>query len=230
MKTKIDLLMALGIVLILISGCKKDESDNDIITDIDGNEYHTVTIGTQVWMVENLKTTNLNDKTPIEEITEGTVWASATTAAYCWYENNDTAYKNTYGALYNWHTVGTGKLCPSGWHVATDKEWDVLIDTLGGMDIAGGKIKSIGTIENKNGVWHDPNTGATDEFGFTAMPGGGRYFNGNTGWMGHYGTYWTSTESSSSAAWTRYMKYNGADVSRDAYPKVTGYSVRCIKD
>jgi len=106
------------------------------ITDIDGNYYTTVTIGTQVWMVENLKTTKYNDGTGIPLVTDNTVWCNLSTPGYCWYNNDETTYKNPYGALYNWHTVHTGKLCPSGWHVPTDSEWITLTSYFGGMNTA----------------------------------------------------------------------------------------------
>ena len=138
--------------------------DYSIIADIDGNIYNTVIIGTQVWMKENLKATKLNDGTNILLETDNATWISLTDPAYCWYNNDASSYKNTYGALYNWFTVETGKLCPTGWHVPSDAEWFTLIDFLGGESVAGGKLKEIG-----NTHWNSPNTGATDEYGFTAI-------------------------------------------------------------
>ena len=108
------------------------------VVDIDGNVYHTVTIGTQVWMVENLKTTKYNDGTAIPLVTDNTAWGALTTPGYCWYNNDSATYKNTYGALYNWYAVNTGKLAPTGWHVPTDSEWTVLTTYLGGQSVAGG--------------------------------------------------------------------------------------------
>jgi uncharacterized protein (TIGR02145 family) len=235
MKTKTTVqvcsIIAIGLSFVFFTGCKKEDNNDDIlISDIDGNEYHTIIIGNQEWMVENLKTTQYNDGTPIPLITESSEWKSMSSPGYCWYENDDTTYKNTYGALYNWYAVNTDKLCPTGWHVPTEEEWTNLNDSLGGKDVAGGKMKSIGTIEIGDGEWFSPNTDATNEVGFSALPGGGRYFNGNFGWMGHYGTCWSSTESSSSSAWSRYVKYNSGSLSREAYDKKTGYSVRCIRD
>ena len=122
------------------------------VTDIDGNVYHTVTIGTQTWMVENLKTTKYNDGTAIPLVTDSTAWLNLTTPGYCWYNNDAATYKNTYGALYNWFTVNTSKLAPSGWHVPTDAEWTTLITYLGGETVAGGQMKSTGTIELGTGL------------------------------------------------------------------------------
>jgi uncharacterized protein (TIGR02145 family) len=222
-------MVATGVLISVLIACDKDD-ENITVTDIDGNVYHTVKIGSQVWMVENLKVTSYNDGTPIPLVTDQAEWTSMTGPGYCWYDNEEATYKNTYGALYNWHTVNTGKLCPEGWHVPTDEEWTTLCEYLDGDTIAGGKLKAKGTIEDGDGLWDSPNEGATDEYGFSALPGGGRYFNGVFGWMGHYGTCWTSTESSANNAYVRYMRYNYKVLVRDQYDKKTGYSVRCIKN
>ena len=116
------------------------EKEPEIVTNIEGNVYKTVTIGSQVWMSENLKTTKLNDGTDIPSVTSNTEWAELSTPGYCYYDNS---WSNAliYGALYNWHTVNTGKLCPTGWHVPTDEEWTTLITYLGGDTLVGGKLK-----------------------------------------------------------------------------------------
>jgi uncharacterized protein (TIGR02145 family) len=142
--------------------------ETNTVTDIDGNIYHTVTIGTQVWMVENLKTTKYRNGDPIPNVT-GNAWAALTTGAYCWYNNDAATYKATYGALYNWYAVADSRnIAPTGWHVPTDAEWTTLTTFLGGESVAGGKLKETGTNH-----WTSPNTGATNETGFTALPGGG---------------------------------------------------------
>ena len=115
----------------------------DGINDIDGNAYNKVTIGRQTWLVENLRTTKYNDGTLIPLVQDNTAWSNLITPGYCWFDNDEVANKNPYGALYNWYAVNTGKLCPSGWHVPTDTEWTTLIDNLGGLDVAGGKLKEI---------------------------------------------------------------------------------------
>ena len=115
--------------LILFStGCKNDMS---MITDVDGNSYHTVKIGTQTWMVENLKTTKFNDGSPIPLIRDSSTWKASLTPGYCFYKNDSAKNKSTYGALYNWNAVNTGRLAPKGWHVPTDAEWTVLINYVG---------------------------------------------------------------------------------------------------
>jgi uncharacterized protein (TIGR02145 family) len=194
------------------------------VVDIDGNVYHTVTIGTQVWMVENLKTTTLNDGTRIPLVTEDTAWYNLTKPAYCWYEN-DTANKAVYGALYNWYAVNTGKLAPTGWHVPTDAEWTVLTSLLGGMDTAGGALKSADTI-----YWHSPNTGATNSSGFSALPGGSRYYYGAFYSIGYYGYWWSSTAFSGANASNRFINYDFTTVFGNNYPKTDGFNIRCLKN
>jgi uncharacterized protein (TIGR02145 family) len=125
----------LGIGIILTQGCKKDDGNTpagETVTDADGNVYHTVQIGNQVWMVENLRTTKYNDNSPITPVSDNAVWGTLTTEAYCWYNNDEATNKNTYGALYNWYVLNTGKLCPTGWHVPSQAEWETLISSLGG--------------------------------------------------------------------------------------------------
>jgi uncharacterized protein (TIGR02145 family) len=133
----------------------------------------------------------------------------------------------TYGFLYNWYTVSTNKLCPAGWHVPSDAEWTELADTLGGVDAAGGKLKEIGTKH-----WQDPNAGATDETGFTALPGGFRLSNGKYDRIGFSGVWWSSTESDFNIlnAWCWIMTYDESFIERIPDSKRRGFSVRCIKD
>jgi uncharacterized protein (TIGR02145 family) len=143
------------------------------VTDVDGNVYKTLTIGTQIWMTENLKTTKYSDGSDIPRVTDNTEWSSLTTGALCWYKNDEATYRNLYGAYYNFHAVNTGKLCPTGWHVPTDTEWTELTTYLGGINNTGGKLKETGTIfASPPGLWRHPNTDATNETGFTARPGG----------------------------------------------------------
>jgi uncharacterized protein (TIGR02145 family) len=194
------------------------------VTDIDGNVYNTVTIGTQVWMAENLRTTKYNDNTAIPNITDTTAWKALTTPAYCWYNNDASTYKANYGALYNWYTVNTGKLAPKGWHVPTDAEWTTLTTYLGGAAVAGGKLKETGTVH-----WID-NMYATNETGFTALPGGLRWEDGLFYNVGVIGKWWSATEFLTNNAWYRQMYSKDSDVERYGYFKRPGFSVRCVKD
>lgn len=204
---------------------KTQQGGGYTITDIDGNIYHTVSIGTQVWMVENLKTTRYNDGIVLPLVTNSTSWLNLTTPAYCWYNNDASAYKNTYGALYNWYAVNTGKLAPKGWHVPTDAEWTTLTTYLGGDTVAGGKLKEIDTTH-----WQSPNTGATNETGFTALPGGFRDLGGKFYLVGILGRWWCSTEGGTYYAWNRHIDYGNIGVYRNYWEKGIGYSVRCLKD
>jgi len=196
------------------------------VKDIEGNIYKTVTIGTQVWMAENIKTTKYNDGTAIPLVLDNREWESLTTPAYCWYDNDETANKNTYGALYNWYTVKTGKLCPTGWHVPSDAEWTTVTTYLGGESVAGGKLKEAGTSH-----WETPNKGATNETGFNALPGGNRNNNGTFFSIGIYGDWWSSPEKSTTTAYSRNMCYGYGSIYWGSYfSKQYGFSVRCLRD
>jgi uncharacterized protein (TIGR02145 family) len=195
------------------------------VTDIDGNVYHTITIGTQVWMVENLKTTKFNDGTSIQLVPDSVEWITLSTPGYCWYRDDHATYKDPYGAMYNWFAVNTGKLAPVGWHVPTDAEWTTLTTFLGGVNVAGGKLKETGTTH-----WLSPNEGATNETGFTAVPGGERFTNGSFYYMNDRGYWWSSTEYDTFEAQGRGMTSFYQDVNTGFFIKGLGFSVRCIKD
>lgn len=192
--------------------------------DLDGNTYKTIKIGNQTWMAENLKTTKFNDGAAIPLVKDNAAWLGLNAPAYCWYDN-DSTNKNTYGALYNGYAVNTGKLCPTGWHVSSDAEWSELITYLGGENIAGGKLKEKGTRH-----WSSTNPGATNESGFTALPGGSRYSNGFYFTMKNLGYWWTSIEGKTLNGWYRSIYNRNSVVSRNYYDLTNGFSVRCVKD
>lgn len=199
------------------------------VSDVDGNAYKTIQIGTQTWMAENLKTTKYNEGTQIPMVTDDDRWYSIITPGYCTYSNDTGAYKAIYGALYNWYSVNTDKLCPLGWHVPSDAEWTTLIDYLGGSKIAGGKLKEIGTTH-----WDVPNTAATNETGFTALPGA---VHANYpilvrlpySLFGSNGRWWSSTEIEGHASCI-YMSYDDSIMYKGSLDKNCGLSVRCAKD
>jgi uncharacterized protein (TIGR02145 family) len=196
------------------------------LPDADGNSYFTVVIGTQIWTRENLKTTKYRDGTPIPNVSDNNTWSSLPTGAYCW-DNNDIANKNIYGALYNWIAITDSKgLCPTGWHVPTDGEWTTLTTYLGGTSVAGGKLKEAG-----NTHWYS-NSGATNESGFTALPGGYRYSSGGYSYPGSYGYWWSATENISNVTngYYRLIYYYNASIYGSDISKASGLSVRCIKD
>lgn len=203
--------------------------------DSDGNAYRIVTIGTQVWMAENLKTTKYNDGTAIPNVTDNATWGGLSTGAYCDY-NNNSSNSTTYGKLYNWYAVdnnastkmasnGGRNICPVGWHVPNDAEWTTLITYLGGESAAGGKLKESGTTH-----WTTPNFGATNETGFTALPGGYRNWDGwSFSEMGTSGRWWSSSPNFTNADFV--VMYN-FDSSCKIYlaMRTFGFSVRCIRD
>jgi uncharacterized protein (TIGR02145 family) len=185
------------------------------------NDYLTVKIGTQIWMAENLKTTKYNDGTAITKLA-GTVLS---TEAYTYYDN-DISNLNIYGALYNWYAVNTGKLCPTGWHVPNKAEWNTLSDFLGGLLVAGSKMKETGFKH-----WLAPNTGATNRSGFGGLPGGIGII--TFGDKGKWAYFWSSIEYESNNSWSYYCElYNTGTVGgiAGATLKEYGMSVRCLKD
>jgi uncharacterized protein (TIGR02145 family) len=211
-------------------------SSSGTVTDIDGNVYQTVTIGTQVWMAENLKVTHYRNGNVIPNVTVGNTWSDLTTGAYCEY-NNDVNNVATYGRLYNWYAVDDSRgIAPAGWHVPTDEEWKQMEMYLGmsqseadgvgyrGTD-EGGKLKETGTTH-----WSSPNTGATNESGFSALPGGFRYYDSTFFNIGSHAGFWSSSEYSSGYAWFRFLTYVDSEVPRYHYDKHYGSSVRCVKD
>jgi len=202
------------------------------VKDIDGNTYNTVQIGTQCWTKENLKVSKYNDGTTIPLDTSGgaegngagQTWGSRTTGARTIYANDNTNL-TTYGYLYNWYAVADIKgLCPSGWHVPSDTEWTNLTNYLGGEAVAGGKMKTAGTT-----FW-SLNTGAKNESGFSALPGGHRYTAGNFLSIRDNAKFWSATEIYSDYAWYRNLFYRDGVVYRYNYNRLDGYSVRCLKD
>lgn len=189
------------------------------ITDIDGNLYNTVKIGGQCWISENLKTTKYNDGSSIPIVTNSNEWSTIETPAYCWYQNDQNMYGETYGALYNWYTVNTGKLCPIGWRVPTDTEWTSLVN-YAGYSFAGQKLKTTSGWVNGNG---------TNDYGFSASPGGNRW---TFGFMlvGYHGSWWSSSQQGDYYAWYFNMNNNYIGVAKLNTGKYWGMSVRCIKN
>jgi len=196
-----------------------------IVTDIDGNKYHIVTIGTQVWMAENLKTTRYRNSDLIPNVSDKLEWEALNTGAFCIY-NNDEINSNIYGHLYNWFAVADSRnIAPIGWHVPSDAEWATLVDFLGGQSVAGGKLKELGANH-----WRNGNLKATNEFGFTALPGGYRNFDGKFSSIGFSGTFW-STTIDILYPWYCGMNFDINDIYRGHdFKKEVGFSIRCVKD
>ena len=224
-------LITVGFLLVLMNCCKKDDDvrlqfNPDLIygtaTDLDGNVYKTITIGTQTWMAENLKVSRFNDGTIIPLVYEYEYWGGGDILqggqpAYSWPYDNPITYKNTYGAFYNWYAVNTGKLCPAGWHIPDNSEWNTLINYLGGDSIAGGKMKESGTKH-----WEGPNLGATNESGFTALPSEKSSLRDCQ--------FWSSTECVNTLAWNPLIEFNSSKVFWNISNAEMEFPVRCIKD
>ena len=206
------------------------------VPDFDGNVYNTVMIGTQCWMAENLKTTSYRNGDPISNVTDNASWEALSTGAFSWWNNDAAGYKDSYGALYNWYAVGDNRnVCPTGWHVASDDEWEILevyigltstqADSIGfrGKD-QGGKLK-----ESCFSHWSSPNAGATNSSGFTAVPGGYRFLDGRFDAILGEAYIWSMTANGENDAWARSLHNYAAFIGRNGHNKRLGFSVRCIQ-
>jgi uncharacterized protein (TIGR02145 family) len=222
-----------GIYLIslIISIESNAQEGSQSTNDVDGNVYKTVKIGDQTWMVENLKTTRYNDSSSIQSVTDNSAWANLNTPAYCWYSNDETGNRTTYGALYNWYAVNSDKLCPAGWHVPLNDEWKALATY---VNDDGGKLKEAGITH-----WYNPNVGATNTSGFTALMGGFRSREGVYYSNRQAGFWWSATECNEcdafpewnfSDAWAFSLGARSSGYGNQHNNKLYGYSIRCLKD
>lgn len=227
MKTTMKTGLAVLVLLLAIS-CRKQETNiqssansDESVQAVNAPGADAVRIGTQVWKRKDLTTSYYRNGDKIPQVKDPAKWAKLTTGAWCWY-NND----RTYGKLYNWYAVNDPRgLAPAGWHVPSNAEWTTLTTFLGGAAVAGGKMKEIGTTH-----WLDPNADATNSSGFTALPGGTRYYLGDFFDAGGYGYWWSSTEAAANAAYYRYLTYFYGAISGITDYKENGFSVRCLRD
>lgn len=236
----------LGIVLFVSSCNNQDPAPNNnggstalfnpnitygSMTDQDGNDYKTVTIGTQTWMAENLRTTTYNDGTPITHAPGEATWAALIEGGYCVFQNKtDDAFISTYGFLYNFHAVNTGKLSPAGWHMPTNAEWNTLMNTLGGETVAGQKLRETGSMHWVN---YASTVAGTNESGFTGLPGESRAASGIfPSGVGTNGHFWTATADVGTAgnAFSWDLHHGTAVATRYSEKMVRGFSVRLVKD
>lgn len=219
-------MLGLGIISLMMANGQSQ--NNEVVTDHDGNIYHVVTIGGRDWLAENLKVTCYRDGSAIDKVKGSATWeecAENERGAYCDYKNN-AANGLIYGRLYNFFAVNDPRgLCPEGWHVASDEEWQAMTDVIGGDSIAGGLLKETGFAH-----WIRPNSGAVNSYGFSALPGGFRWFSGYCEGLKLRGVWWTSSCANDVDAVTRYMDYQASDCMKDLNNKRHGASVRCIKD
>lgn len=201
--------------------------------DVDGNIYRSVYIGNQLWQAENLRTTKYDDGNIIPNVEDQQTWfknfSNNSSDPMLSIYNNDQSLKPQLGVLYNWYVIdttanGNRRICPQGWRVPTDNDWRILEEYLGGPERAGGKMKEVGSLN-----WVNPNTSATNESLFSALPSGYRLYNGNFSYKGNYGFYWSSTENGTSHAYFRYLFNENARIIKNSIYKSSGFSIRCIK-
>ena len=255
MKQLFNLIFLFGVISVFGVSCSDDDDNNpgggggggnngagvctggpSTVTDVDGNVYNVVTIGNQCWMKENLKVSKYRNGDPIPGNLSNAAWSSTTGGAQADYDNDPTN-KAIYGKLYNWYAVADPRgLCPTGWHVPSDAEWNELVKFLDpGADtsfstIAGGMLKATGTLQAGTGLWETPNTDATNSSGFSGLPGGRRNDGGTYYGVGVDGSWWSSTQSSAAGAWYRYLYRNDGNVYRSNSYMRNGFSVRCVRD
>ena len=214
----------------IVTGENPTNNYGSNITDMDGNVYKTVVIGTQTWMAENLKTNKYSDGTPIPNVKEDTQWSQLKTGAWCNYNNNDSLGK-IYGKLYNWYAVspstnGNKNVCPTGWHVPTDSEWiNGLTNYLGGESVAGGKLKKEGFT-----YWDSPNSDATNSSLFSGIGSGIRENVGKYHSLKLYASFWSSTDYNEYNSGSFHLRNNNSSTSLDDFGKDYGFSIRCLKD
>jgi len=200
------------------------------VTDIDGNVYSTVTIGTQIWMKENLKVTRYNNGDTIPNITDQGQWDTLNYGAYSDYANNISIVE-TYGRMYNWYAINDSRnIAPMDWHIPSESEWLTLFNYLGGVDVASHKLRETGKAHWSGYCGGDNNDLATNESGFTALPGGFRIIGETFEYMGDFGGFWGSTEESMDYAYYLYLTTCDANVKPGKVLKAMGLSIRCICD
>ena len=227
--TRLSILAVATLSTMLLSCHDDDPVDPQLVTDIDGNTYHTVSIGNQVWLKENLRVTRYNNGDVIPNVTEDLQWSSLTTGAWCYYDNDD-QNNAVYGKLYNGFTVMDKRnICPKGWHIPSDDEWTEL-ETATGSPAPGGALKEGGMTH-----WNSPNTGATNTTGFTALPGGfrgayGGFLSGGVSSVGINGLWWSDSVYDDMSLWIRVLDYLFDGFTRQDGHKGAALSCRCLKD
>lgn len=229
---KIIVINVLAAVLMFAGFCQLSAQNDVTLKDVDGNTYETVTIGTVVWMAENLKTTKYNDGSVIPLVSDGDAWSKLTSPGYCWY-NNDIKNKNDYGALYNRYTVNSNKLCPAGWRLPSSGDWKSMIALYNykskdgwEFDSIGGMLKMADTL-----YWNSPNLSADNRLHFNAKGAGVRNGDGTFGLAGEMEFWWEVTNSAGGpfpVAW--FIAYDTDKLYNDNYKYTLGFSVRCVKE
>lgn len=216
---------------LILQSCSKNKDDNSgqtgTVTDVDGNVYSTITIGSQTWMTENLKTTRYNNGDTLVHTVDSADWDDLLTGAYTSYYDDVNTHVPVYGRLYNWHAAHDARnIAPVGWHVPSEVEWQTLINHLGGIAEAGGKMKTVSSL------WLSPNEGADNSSGFSALPGGYRHYNGKCTGMSEQAYWWSSTARTDDDQYAYYftLLYNYAVANENNNHKEDLMSLRCVKD
>lgn len=228
---RLNQILILGLIIIQLDSCKKE--DPITVTDVDGNTYMAVTIGKQVWMTENLRTTMFNDSSVITNVTGNNIWATTTGPAYSWFDN-DTAYRDLYGGFYNYFAVESGKLCPDGWHVPSNDEFKALEKSLGmtqaGADSLGWRGTDQGKKMKSRTGWNYNGNG-TNSSGFSGLAGGYRYGgDGSFNDLGAVSYWWTSSKKSSTLGLYRRLDHDQIKVYAEGVRLQAGKYVRCVRD
>jgi uncharacterized protein (TIGR02145 family) len=224
------------IILVCFTNCKKDEDKKadfiplppvNGVMDVDGNVYDTLTIGTQVWMKQNLRVEHYRNGDTIGTTSPATLDISGEdNPKYQWVYDGNTDFVPTYGRLYTWFTATDSRqICPTGWHVPNNTDWTKLMTYLGGINVAGGKMKDTGIV-----YWISTDTGATNESGFTALPGGSRGDNNIFDGMKYGGVWWSTTATNDHDAWAYCLYYYANYAGKGGFYMKSGFSVRCVRD
>jgi len=214
-------------VMVILFQCNVEcQISGTTVTDIEGNEYESIVLANgQEWLTSNLRSTKFNDGTDLSLVIANGIWSTTPNPSYCYYDN-DPAISQNYGCLYNFFVVSSDKnICPEGWRVPTELDWSELTSDLGGLGLAGGKLKAEGF-----NFWSSPNTDATNEIRFNALPNGCRYDGGYFNNLNYYSFFWTASELDTTFAWYRSLKYDNGSAVRNFSKKQSGYGIRCMRN
>ena len=209
-----------------------------LLTDIDGNRYKTIQLGSQTWMAENLKTSHYKNGSPVPEVSDAGIWGSLSSGASCWYSNDSAGHACPYGKLYNWYAVvNSSGLCPQGWRIPSDEDWMTLEREMGmpeselyGIGARGLSLQIGGKMKSTSDDWLSPNAGASNASGFSVVPAGFRYPNGAYYQYLFETAFWSSTEFSAESSYDRIFGTDQSGIKRVNGAKVNGLSVRCVKE
>lgn len=214
------------ILIFALAGCNKENIiyELKLVYDNEENQYYAIGIGNQTWMIQNLKVAHYNNGDPIPLVTDGSEWGSLNEGGICWYNNDETENRTTYGALYNYYVIDDPRgVCPDGFRIPDNDDWDELKEFLGGASVAGGKMKTPGTT-----IWQSPNSGADNSSRFGAVPGGERLDDGYFSHLTVLGNYWSATTAGGESSWFYSLSYDWPRIENNSIGNNYGLSIRCI--